>query len=223
MKKVFFTVLFILSSFLVYAQDNVSVKKESFSDEFNREIKDIGKLSYEDYSMTIGVYGGPYFHTGYLNTLGIGGGFGAKYKFSFNRFFAISTDLGYTYSSGRGTYSTNSTRLDVNSHMFDVRILGIFQYESKKGESGFVPWVGTGPLLSIASTTESTYNVSTTTATLNYKRNYTGANIGYILAFGFRYNFKKAYAGANFDYTIVNPAYYDVSGIRLNVELGYRF
>ena len=165
MKKLLFSILFIFTSFLVSAQEepkkkesfadefNTSFlvsaqeepkKKESFADEFNREAKDIGKLNYKDYPMTIGVYGGAYFPTGYRDVLGIGGGAGIKYKFNFNKFFAISADLGYTYSSGSDKNSTNTITWNGTSHMFDIRLMGIFQYETKKGESGFVPWIGTG-------------------------------------------------------------------------------
>lgn len=224
MKKLIFTIVFILSSFLAYAQDDKPKKKESFSDEFNREIKDIGKLNYQDYPMTLGVYGSPYFPTGYSKSLGIGGGVGIKYKFNFNKFFAISADLGYTYSSGSKNNSTNTLTWNTTSNMFDIKVLGIFQYETKKGEAGFVPWIGTGPVLAIASTKEEIEERYVISGNVyRYQRDYSGANIGYVLAFGFRYNFKKIYAGANFDYTIANPGYYDVSGIRLNAEIGYRF
>ena len=227
MKKLLFSILFIFTSFLVSAQEEPK-KKESFADEFNREIKSIGKLNYKEYPMTLGIYGGAFFPTTYRDILGIGGDVGIKYKFNFNKFFAISADLGYTYSAGSNGDSNNSNiwtwKGNATSNIFDIRLMGIIQYETKKGESGFAPWIGTGPVISIASTKEtiernfSSFNEITVA---NY--DYTGAGIGYIIAFGFRYNFKKAYVGANFDYTIALPADYDVSGIRLNAEFGYRF
>lgn len=218
MKKI----IICLFGVLIAAQ--ASYAEESFSDEFNREVKDIGKLNYKDYPMTIGVYGGAYFPTGYRDVLGIGGGAGIKYKFNFNKFFAISADLGYTYSSGSETNSTDTITWNTTSNMFDIRVMGILQYETKKGESGFAPWIGTGPVLAIASTKEEIEERYVYSGNVyNYNRDYTGATIGYIIGFGFRYNFKNIYAGANFDYTLANPGYYDVSGIRLNAEVGYRF
>ena len=223
MKKLLFSILFIFTSFLVSAQEEPK-KKESFADEFNREAKDIGKLNYKDYPMTIGVYGGAYFPTGYRDVLGIGGGAGIKYKFNFNKFFAISTDLGYTYSSGSSKNSTNTVTWNGTSHMFDIRLMGIFQYETKKGELGFVPWIGTGAVITFASTKEKVEERYVSTGNVyRYTNDFSGAGIGYIVALGFRYNFKKVYTGLNFDYTLVYPGFYDVSGIRLNVELGYRF
>ena len=223
MKKLLFSILFIFTSFLVSAQEEPK-KKESFADEFNREIKSIGKLNYKDYPMTLGIYGGAYFPTGYRDVLGIGGGAGIKYKFNFNKFFAISADLGYTYSSGSDKNSTNTITWNGTSHMFDIRLMGILQYETKKGESGFAPWIGTGAVISIASTKEQIEERYIYSGNVyNYTNDYTGAALGYIIALGFRYNFKKVYTGINFDYTIANPGYYDVSGFRLNAELGYRF
>ena len=220
---------FLIIIFGVLASISSAYAEESFSDEFNREIKDIGKMKYEEYPMTLGVYGGAFFPTTYRDILGIGGDIGIKYKFNFNKFFAISADLGYTYSSGSNGDNNNNSNIwtwkgNATSNIFDIRLMGIIQYETKKGESGFAPWIGTGPVISIASTKETiernfaSFNEITVD---NY--NYTGAGIGYIIAFGFRYNFKKAYVGANFDYTIALPADYDVSGIRLNAEVGYRF
>ena len=149
MKKLLFSILFIFTSFLVSAQEEPK-KKESFADEFNREIKSIGKLNYKDYPMTIGVNGGIYIPTSVSYGLAagaIGGGAGLKYKFNFNRFFAISTDLGYTYVKGQEQAGFKYT---TTSNMFDIKIMGIIQYETKKDETGFVPWLGTGPVISFA-------------------------------------------------------------------------
>ena len=217
MKKLLFSILFIFTSFLVSAQEEPK-KKESFSDEFNREAKDIGKLNYKDYPMTIGVYGGAYFPTGYRDVLGIGGGAGIKYKFNFNKFFAISADLGYTYSSGSDKNSTNTITWNGTSHMFDIRLMGILQYETKKGETGFVPWFGTGPVISFAKS-ETIQHYSRQDVVFDYN----GAYFGYIAALGVKYNFKKAYAGVNLDYTITAPGGVDLSGFRIYAEAGYRF
>lgn len=223
MKKLLFSILFIFTSFLVSAQEEPK-KKESFADEFNREIKSIGKLNYKDYPMTIGLYGGAYFPTDYRDVLGIGGNVGIRYKFNFNKFLALSADLGYTYSSGSSKNSTNTVTWNGTSHMFDIRLMGIFQYETKKGESGFVPWIGTGAVISFASTKEKVEERYVSTGNVyRYTNDYSGAGIGYIVALGFRYNFKKVYTGLNFDYTLAYPGFYDVSGFRLNAELGYRF
>lgn len=223
MKKLLFSILFIFTSFLVSAQEEPK-KKESFADEFNREIKSIGKLNYKDYPMTVGLYGGAYFPTDYRDVLGIGGNVGIRYKFNFNKFLALSADLGYTYSSGSSKNSTNTVTWNGTSHMFDIRLMGIFQYETKKGESGFVPWIGTGAVISFASTKEKVEERYVSTGNVyRYTNDFSGAGIGYIVALGFRYNFKKVYTGLNFDYTLVYPGFYDVSGIRLNAELGYRF
>ena len=101
MKRLLFSILFILYSFIVYAQDNsTATKEESFSDKLNKELEDIDKLNYKDYPMTVGLYGGAYFPTDYRDVLGIGGNVGIRYKFNFNKFLALSADLGYTYSSG---------------------------------------------------------------------------------------------------------------------------
>ena len=108
--------------------------------------------------------------------------------------------------------------------MFDIRLMGIFQYETKKGESGFVPWIGTGAVISFASTKEKVEERYVSTGNVyRYTNDFSGAGIGYIVALGFRYNFKKVYTGLNFDYTLTYPGFYDLSGIRLNAELGYRF
>lgn len=222
MKKLLFSILFIFTSFLVSAQEEPK-KKESFADEFNREIKSIGKLNYKDYPMTIGIYGGPYFHTGSFYGLDFGGGAGIKFKFNFNKFLAISADLGYTYASGKENSYYNVYTYTSTSHMCDIRIMGVLQYETKKDKSGFVPWLGTGPVIAIASTTQnSKYNYSDLYGS-NTTANAAGGYLGYIVALGFRYNFKKAYTGLNFDYTIAAPGKADVSGIRLNAEFGYRF
>ena len=223
MKKLLFSILFIFTSFLVSAQEEPK-KKESFADEFNREIKSIGKLNYKDYPMTLGVSGGVYFPTSVsygLSDGAVGGGAALKYKFNFNRFFAISTDLGYTYVKGQEQDYFKYTTI---SNMFDIKIMGIIQYERKKDETGFVPWIGTGAVISFASTKEKVEERYVSTGNVyRYTNDFSGAGIGYIVALGFRYNFKKVYTGLNFDYTLVYPGFYDVSGIRLNAELGYRF
>lgn len=225
MKRLLFSILFILYSFIVYAQDNsTATKEESFSDKLNKELEDIDKLNYKDYPMTVGLYGGAYFPTDYRDVLGIGGNVGIRYKFNFNKFLALSADLGYTYSSGSSKNSTNTVTWNGTSHMFDIRLMGIFQYETKKGESGFVPWIGTGAVISFASTKEKVEERYVSTGNVyRYTNDYSGAGIGYIVALGFRYNFKKVYTGLNFDYTLTYPGFYDLSGFRLNAELGYRF
>ena len=57
----------------------------------------------------------------------------------------------------------------------------------------------------------------------NLNSDITGSSFGFIAAFGMRYNFKKVYTGLNCDYTLANPAEIDLSAIRLNLEIGYRF
>lgn len=217
MKKLLFSILFIFTSFLVSAQEEPK-KKESFADEFNREIKSIGKLNYKDYPMTIGVNGGIYIPTSVSYGLAagaIGGGAGLKYKFNFNRFFAISTDLGYTYVKGQEQAGFKYT---TTSNMFDIKIMGIIQYETKKDETGFVPWFGTGPVISFAKS-ETIQHYSRQDVVFDYN----GAYFGYIAALGVKYNFKKAYAGVNLDYTITAPGGVDLSGFRIYAEAGYRF
>lgn len=225
MKRLCFSIFFILYSFIVYAQDNSTAEKEeSFSDKLNKELEDIDKLNYKDYPMTIGLYGGAYFPTDYRDVLGIGGNVGIRYKFNFNKFLALSADLGYTYSSGSSKNSTNTVTWNGTSHIYDIRLMGIFQYETKKGESGFVPWIGTGAVITFASTKEKVEELYIPSGNVyRYTNDFSGAGIGYIVALGFRYNFKKVYTGLNFDYTLTYPGFYDLSGFRLNAELGYRF
>ena len=187
MKRLLFSILFVLYSFIVYAQDNSTAEKEeSFGDRFNKELEDIDKLNYKDYPMTVGLYGGAYFPTDYRDVLGIGGNVGIRYKFNFNKFLALSADLGYTYSSGSSKNSTNTVTWNGTSHMFDIRLMGIFQYETKKGESGFVPWIGTGAVISFASTKEKVEERYVSTGNVyRYTNDYSGAGIGYIVALGF--------------------------------------
>ena len=49
------------------------------------------------------------------------------------------------------------------------------------------------------------------------------SDFGFIVGFGLRYNFKKIYTGINYDYTIAEPSDIDMSSMRLNIEVGYRF
>lgn len=208
MKKILLIILFSLISTYSYAQSsNDSNKKTSFFENNS-----------SDYPMTIGGSVGAYFPDEYIDT-GIGVAGAVKYKFNFNRFLGISTDLGYTYSSKKYHKNNLYSVYDTKTHnIADIRIMAVLQYETKKGETGIAPWFGLGTLFSIGNT-----NIHSVTDTITLEREYTSAEFGFIVGFGFRYNFKKAYIGANFDYSIAKPYGYDISGIRFFTEAGYRF
>lgn len=158
--------------------------------------------------------------------IGIGGGFDIKYKYNFNRWSALAADFLYTYASGVSGVET------VSFHEFDIRIMLLLQYEPKKGEAGFNPWIGAGAALSISLNSlkksgtvfGSDYDGIPYPAYIyNEKHKKTGANIGFAAGAGLRYVFENNFSlGAAVDYMIVNP-YYDTSGLRVYFEAGYRF
>ena len=166
-------------------------------------------------SVTFGLQGGGFIHTGDTYDIGNGGGVGFNIKYNANKYIATLIQLNYTYASYKPYANT--------SHFFDTRFLLVFQKETEQNKNGFVPWAGFG--------------VSFNTGVMSVLNNYTtisGYGLGFILSGGFRYNIQKIYVGANIEYNmaflntnLVN--YYgrsfevDPSGVRINGEIGFRF
>lgn len=215
-KLFLFSIIMISTTINSYAETN--------DEKFKKEVKSFIKLQPELYPVSIGVYGGGFFPENDAKGAGVGGGAGVRIKYNFNKFLGIASDFGYTFSQGKpktesvtNIFFNNASKMDT--HIFDIRILLMLQYETKKNDKGFSPWLGIGPVISIANYREETYSYFTD----KIEYNTTGASFGFIAGFGLRYNFKKFYTGLNCDYTIVSPADINLSAIRLNLEAGYRF
>lgn len=209
MKK-FFILLFVLTAFSGFAQETAGGSK---------------KVS----PFSIGVSGFAYIPTQeeYLigQKLSTGGGFGVKFKWNFNRFFGLSTDFDYSNSK------TNMTFFDITANVINIRESLVFQYETYRGESGFVPWVSVGVGAAIA---VPEINVFNTAIPLPDDTNGTGFNVN--VSAGLKYNFKNFYTGIFVDWTY-SLAYtnsyvalgnrstnaYTLDAVRTGVEVGYRF
>lgn len=217
MLKIFLFSIILLST-------TISSFAEPSDKKFKDEIKNFIKFQPDLFPVSIGVYGGGFFPENELKGIGVGGGAGVRIKYNFNRFIGIASDFGYTFAGGKqqtdstaNIFFNNTSKTDA--HIFDIRILFMLQYETKKNETGFSPWVGIGPVVSIANYKTETYSYFVD----NLNSDITGSGFGFIAAFGMRYNFKKVYTGLNCDYTLASPADINLSAIRLNLEVGYRF
>lgn len=217
MKK-FFTLFFILLTFSAYAQEQSKAGK---------------KVS----PWSLGVSGFGYvstFNNYILNdTLGAGGGVGLKFKGNINRFIGFATEFNYTntsrsYSLSSGGFTPNINVLDLTSHIIDIRESLVVQYETYKGENGFVPWLSIGAGATIYVPEYSIIGVSNT-------GDFTAVGFNFNVAAGLKYNYKHFYTGLYVDYT-KSIAYTDTvtfgsrstnaidpDGVRFGLELGFRY
>ena len=84
-----------------------------------------------------------HFPTGYYSHLiGNGGGLGLNYKYNINRYFGIMVDLAYTYASFSQSYDL--VNLNTYSHILDIKLALVLQYETLKNKNGLVPWLSVG-------------------------------------------------------------------------------
>ncbi len=197
MKKFCILLFFILLSFNVFAQD----KEKNY---------DIKKVS----PWTLGISGFGYFPTSEQSLINNnGGGIGWKFKWNFNRYVGLATELNYTY-----TYENYFSSLQ---HIINIREALVIQRETYKGENGFVPWfsIGVGATVYMATY----YNTS------RYYYNYNiDSAVGFNLnvGAGLKYNFKHFYTGIFVDwtYSIINKYIKDhLDGVRTGIELGFRY
>lgn len=139
-----------------------------------------------DDDMSFGLYG-----YGYIpmetdkNLIGYGGGSGFKLQYDLNKYFAIGASTGFTVASSNYNNTKNTTLLS------DSRFLIIFQRNTGKGESGFVPWgsLGFGFL-----TGSGKYgNTQSLEDTMGFN---------FTLSAGLRYNFSRTYIGVGAEYSI---------------------
>lgn len=208
--KVFFKSIFFFV-FIFYI--NLSAQAQT------NGVKNFFKMTPNDFSTTIGAYGTAYLpHTEY-NGVGFGGGGGVRVKYNFNQYLGIISDIGYTYSKGMPVYKY-SYIYTRNAHLFDIRLMLLLQREIKYNETGFAPWFGLGPVISVGYFTNEKSRLFNTS---KINTSISGSDFGFIVGFGLRYNFKKIYTGINYDYTIAEPSDIDMSSMRLNIEVGYRF
>lgn len=104
----------------------------------------------------------------------------------------------------------------------------IFQYETKRGESGFVPWAGLGFTLYSNKITE-----KDTTSGTNIITEDLNNGLGFLFQAGLRYNFKNnIYTGLRLDYILMqhnssnaynNPHNPVLNNVKFGIEAGYRF
>lgn len=180
-----------------------------------------------DDDMSFGLYG-----YGYIpmetdkNLIGYGGGGGFKLQYNLNKYFAIGASTGFTVSTSNYNNTKNITLLS------DSRFLVIFQRNTYKGESGFVPWgsIGFGFL-----TGSGKYG--------DFQSFEDAMGFNFTLAAGLRYNFSRTYIGFGAEYSIArlygdlytdyyNNYYYyqrkssaimNPSGFNIFGEFGFRF
>lgn len=247
-KLLYFLVLFLF--FSSFAEKTYAQQRESYngadsrswlSDEYKRELPygiTAGLFVY--YDAVIPGRGGKTIEAG-VETLGVkypvnhGGGLAFNGKINLKRWLAIGLDLSISGSpetditnivyTGQTGITGKYTR-SISLFTFSPSI--IFQYETKRGESGFVPWAGLGFTLYSNKITEkdTTSGTSMTTEDLNN-------GLGFLFQAGLRYNFKNnLYAGARLDYILMqqnsattninahNPV---LNNVKVGIEAGYRF
>lgn len=247
-KLLYFLVLFLF--FSSFAEKTYAQQRESYngadsrswlSDEYKRELPygiTAGLFVY--YDAVIPGRGGKTIDAG-VETLGVkypvnhGGGLAFNGKINLKRWLAIGLDLSISGSpetdftsivySGQTGITGKLTR-SMSLFTFSPSI--IFQYETKRGESGFVPWAGLGFSLYANKITEkdTTSGTSMTTEDLNN-------GLGFLFQAGLRYNFKNnLYAGARLDYILMqhnssntynNPHNPVLNNVKVGIEAGYRF
>lgn len=217
MKKIF-TLLFIFLTFSAYAQEQPKAGK---------------KVS----PWSLGVSGFGYVST-YNNfvlrdTLGAGGGVGLKFKGNINRFVGFATEFNYTntsrsYSLSTGGLTPSINVFDLTSHIIDIRESFVVQYETYKGENGFVPWLSVGVGATIYVPEYSIIGISSA-------GDFTAVGFNVNVAAGLKYNYKHFYTGLYVDYT-TSIAYtdevtfgtrssnaVDPDGVRFGLELGFMY
>lgn len=247
-KLLYFLVLFLF--FSSFAEKTYAQQRESYngadsrswlSDEYKRELPygiTAGLFVY--YDAVIPGRGGKTIEAG-VETLGVkypvnhGGGLAFNGKINLKRWLAIGLDLSISGSpetditnivyTGQTGITGKYTR-SMSLFTFSPSI--IFQYETKRGESGFVPWAGLGFTLYSNKITEkdTTSGTEITTEDLNN-------GLGFLFQAGLRYNFKNnLYAGARLDYILMqqnssttninahNPV---LNNVKVGIEAGYRF
>lgn len=209
MKK-FLILFFILCSFSAFAQEQ------------NQYVKKVSPWS-------IGISGFGYFPTAtnYIinDNIGYGGGVGLKFKGNINRFLGFATEFNYTYAN-KDLYNV----LSLDSHIIDIRESLVIQYETYKGENGFVPWLSIGIGATIYQPEYDVLGVSSALGDFN------GVGFNVNIGAGLKYNFRNFYTGIFVDWTY-SLAYTNteihllnrstnagnLDGVRAGIELGFRY
>ena len=158
---------------------------------------------------TIGIIGHGYFPTSAnSHVIGNGGGVGITSKANINKYFAIQTNIIYTYATTRLSAGRFYTDTALNVLTFDSLLM--LQYETARYTPGFVPWVALG--IGVDTARYSAFGISDS-----------GVGVHLNVGGGLRYNFKKFYSGitVTYNHDIVTRIG-DISGVKLNFEIGYR-
>lgn len=249
MKKIFYFIVlfsifgsFIEKSFAQQKSEDDSANNRSWiSDEYKRELP---------YGITAGLFvyydamipgrNGKTIEAG-VETLGVkypvnhGGGISFNGKINLKRWLAIGLDLSISGSpetditnivyTGQPGITGKYTR---NMSLFTLSPSIIFQYETKRGESGFVPWAGLGFTLYSNKITE-----KDTTSGTNIITEDLNNGLGFLFQAGLRYNFKNnIYTGLRLDYILMqhnssntynNPHNPVLNNVKFGIEAGYRF
>ncbi len=136
MKKIFLIISICLFSVSAYAQ-NADVKLES---QDNRTWLDESYKEQFPYPITFGAYGS--FNVvsasqgAYKSDSALGGGGAATAKVSFFRWLAFALDLSY---SGASKYYGSGVKENVNTFLFSPMV--VFQWETMRGQAGWVPYL----------------------------------------------------------------------------------
>ena len=208
MKKFLLTCALMLCATSIFAQSSGDNRPSPFS---------VGVVGF-GYIPTSGTFEGDDY-----DYIGYGGGAGVTLKANFNRFVGLATNINYTYGSKKdidGMATFNS-----KSHIFEIREALVVQYETKRDENGFVPWLSLGVGATVHNFGMEFESVAMDSAT--------GVGFNVNVGAGVRYNFKHFYTGVSVDYSYA-LAYSDdflaisgynasnPSGVRAGVELGFR-
>ena len=191
-------------------------KKPLYKPSLNTEYRNKFK-----YPITLGLVFNGNFPVPNGDTVGFGGGFGVRTKISFLKWMGLSVDLSYnTFAKDTlgKEYGKDNNGKPVYGARFDLiefKPMIVFQNETRRGYTGFVPWGGIGMTLGESVIRPNKFLIEDTK-----KDNY----FGFAIAGGFRYNFPQDwYVGADLSWQTANGFQLDLSGFRLNIEAGYRF
>lgn len=215
MKKIFLIISICLFSVSAYAQ-NADMKLES---QDNRTWLDESYKKQFPYPITFGAYG--FFNVvsasqgAYKSDSALGGGGAVTAKVSFFRWLAFALDLSY---SGASKDYGSGVKENVDTFLFSPMV--VFQWETMRGQAGWVPYLGIG--VSISNSTIETKIDNIFYGSYNSSSSYAG--FGFIMNAGFKYNFKNnAYTGIRADYSASSAGYGTMHNFRLGIEAGYRF
>lgn len=228
-------ILFCANIPLLYAQYGDYYDGTNSYDYDDRSTKSKKKKSaYQNKSHYIGISPSLYIPTGkgaYIKDYtGIGGGVDLRYKYNLHKIFALATTVRYNYAGGSDSY--DNTTKDVDFHLLDFQVLAVLQYDDVVATKGFIPYISAGMDVAVSITSEKTTLSSYKTdadgasypvSTITTKENSSASNVGFIVGAGLRYSFaNNLVVGLGVDYTYIFTNH-DFSGVRVFLDLGYKF